>query len=177
MALRAQTSQPPVLIGAIASFLLVLSLSCLPAHATPPQPTPRTVPISAPEMLVRSIYTLPDPDFGVFQDARRRPGYFTPRIVERAVVMDRCYLEKYGITEPHFNMIVPGQDYDIGDLRIDLVRQNEADAEVRVRFNRFRQIGDPVELRYHLKAMPEGWRIDDILYAGTSMAAALSKPC
>ena len=175
--MRAQTSRPPVLIGAIASFLLVLSLSCLPAHATPPQPTPKTLPISAPEALVRSIYTLPDPDFGAYVNPARRPGYFTPRIVERAVVMDRCYLEKYGISEAHFDMIVPGQDYDIGDLRIDLVRQDEADAEVRVRFNRFRQINDPVELRYHLKAMPAGWRIDDIQYAGTSMVAALSKPC
>ena len=135
------------------------------------------MPISAPEGLVRQIYSLPDPDFGIFQDARRRPGYFTARIVKRAARMDRCYREKYGIAEPHFNMIVPGQDYDIADLRIDLVTQTAQQAEVRVRFNRFRQIDDPVELRYHLKARPEGWRIDDIVYGATSMAKALVEPC
>ena len=175
--MRAQMSLPPALAVAISSFALAMSLSCLSAHATPPQPTPKTLPISAPEALVRSIYTLPDPDFEAYTNPERRPDYYTPRIHALATQNQRCHVEKYGMEQADMSLIVPGQDYDISRLQITLVSMHKSNAEVRVRFNRFRQKVDPVELRYQLTNGQTGWRIDNVLYANTSMLEALSKPC
>ena len=175
--MRALTSPHPALASAIASFALALSLSCLPAHATPPQRPPATVPISAPEVLVRSIYTMPDPDFDAYTNPARRPDYYTPRIHGLATQNQRCHVEKYGMERADMSLIVPGQDYDIAGLQITLTSMDNSNAEVRVHFNQFRQKVDPVELRYLLINSQQGWRIDNVLFANTSMLAALSKPC
>ncbi|MCC6914301.1 MAG: hypothetical protein IT566_11410 [Rhodospirillaceae bacterium] len=147
--------------------------------ATPPERTPLVVPveISAPEALVRRIYTLPDPDVGAFIDPQRRPAFYTSRIHSRALRMERCYAKKYGMDFLDIDYIVPGNDYDITDLSFTLVNSTRRAATINVRFNRSAGAIDPISLFYHLKLTRGGWRIDDVAYEKETLAKSLSGKC
>ena len=161
---------------AVGHFVQILAASG--AMATPPMQTPEVFPLAAnaPEDVVRSIYTLPDPDFGVFAEPHRRPEVYTPRIVQLAARMDACYRAKYGMAELDFNFIVPGQDYDIRSVHVGLVRQTDTEAEVRVVLM---NPDMPVVIEYRLQRINEDWRVDDVLFFGgeTSMSKFLAGPC
>lgn len=158
--------------------LSALALTAPGVMATPPAPTPQVVPLAvlSAEDVVRRIYTLPDPDFGVFVDARRRPTVYTPRIVEMAARMDVCYQTKYGMTELDFDFIVPGQDYDIRSAHVTLVRQTDEAAEVQVVLM---NPDTPVAIDYRLRRIDGEWRVDDVLFFGgeASLAKTLAGPC
>lgn len=164
-------------------YLRMVSLILLPllagvSMATPPMRPPAVVPrVSiAPDEVVRRIYTLPDPDFGVFAEPRRRPEVYTPRIVQLAARMDACYRAKYGMAELDFNFIVPGQDYDIRSAHVGLVRQTDTEAEVRVVLM---NPDTPVAIEYRLQRINGDWRVDDVLFfdGETSMSKFLAGPC
>jgi len=131
-------------------------------------------PVHDPLQAVQRIYTLPDPDFGVFENPERRVDYYTPRIVALTAQQEACYKKKFGMDHLDFNYIVPGQDYDISDLRAKLLRKDGDDALVQVNFhNGF----SPIEMQFHLKNMKRGWLIDNVIYGESSLQQDLTHPC
>lgn len=150
-----------------------------PGNATPPERPPLVKPlhISEPEALMWRIYTLPNPDFGAFIDPERRPEFYSARIHKLAKRMERCYAKKYGMDFLDIDYIVPGNDYDIRNLSIELVKTQRKMAIVQVRFNRSGPIHDPIKLDYHLALTPNGWRIDNVRYEKNNLAKDLSGRC
>lgn len=112
-----------------------------------------------PEQLVRSIYTLPDPDFGAFLNPERRPLYYSSQIVWKAAKAEQCYFQKYTMSELEFDYITIGGDYDTSNLAITTQEENDDYAKIAVRFGADAFF---TELFYHLIATPDGWRIDDV---------------
>jgi hypothetical protein len=162
------------LIGALSVFLLAT-----PGNATPPERTPpvTSTPISEAEALMWRIYKLPDPDFGAFIDPERRPEFYSARIHNLAKRMERCYAKKYGMDFIDIDYIVPGNDYDIKDLSIEVTKSNRKTAVVQVRFNRSGPIHDPIQIDYYLEMTPNGWRIDNVQYEKHNLAKDLAGKC
>lgn len=158
--------------------LILLPLLAGVSMATPPMRPPAVTPrVSiAPDEVVRRIYTLPDPDFGVFAEPRRRSEVYTPRIVQLAARMDVCYRSKYGMENLDFNFIVSGQDYDIRSAHVGLVRQTDTEAEVRVVLM---NPDTPEVIKYRMQRIDGEWRVDDVLFFGgeVSLSKTLAGPC
>lgn len=158
--------------------LILLPLLAGVSMATPPMRPPAVAPrVSiAPDEVVRRIYTLPDPDFGLFAEAHRRSEVYTPRIVRLAAQMDACYRAKYDMAELDFNFIVPGQDYDIHSAHVRLVHQTDIEAEVRVVLM---NPDTPEVIKYRMQRIDGEWRVDDVLFFGgeVSLSKTLAGPC
>lgn len=149
------TIEPKAKVKIAASCFASVLLLCSLLAACAPKPSA----VSA-EQLVRSIYTLPDPDFRAFLDPARRPLYYSQRIVKKAAEAERCYKEKYAMPDLEFDYITIGGDYDMHNLVIALQKENKTAAQVKVTFGKDDYY---TELYYHLIATPAGWRIDDVI--------------
>lgn len=151
---------------------------CLPAQA---QDMPLSVapePARGPDEAVRRLYTLPDPDFAAFDDPARRPDHYTPKIVRRAGAMEACYRQKYGQDWMNFNFLVPGQDYDIRNVRVGTQSEGRRTAIVHVEFFNGDFDGDKqISLIYHMRKIDGRWLVDDVVYAGASFARVLTGSC
>lgn len=166
----------------IKPFMLVALLGaalCLPAQAQdaprPERPPPvEPAPALGPDDAVRQLYTLPDPDFAAFGDPARRPSHYTPRIVKRARAMEACYLKKYGQGWLDFNFLLPGQDYDLGEVRVRTEKESRTKAVVRVDVL---NSGAQMTLTHHLRKIDGRWLVDDLVFSGVSFAETLTRPC
>lgn len=139
--------------------ILMMSWSIVSAQATPPEKPPVIPFLLTAEGLLRSIYTLPDPDFQAFHDPKRRPLYYSQRIVALAEKSERCYLDKFAMPHNEFDYITIGGDYAMHNLSITTQREDKDVAQLKVSFGE----GDYfTELNYQLIATMEGWRINDV---------------
>lgn len=124
---------------------------------------------------VQKIYRLPDPDFSVFHDKQRRRQFYTPRIVRLIITKEACFRTKFKMDELDFNYIVPGQDYDIRELRLSLRELHESTAIVRVEYS---GPGTSGRLDYYFENDSGRWLIDDVIVApDDTLAKSLSAPC
>ncbi|MBB4303902.1 peptidoglycan hydrolase-like protein with peptidoglycan-binding domain [Rhodobium orientis] len=126
-----------------------------------------------PRALIADIYTLPDPDVGVWAK-NRRLWYFSDRILELVEAAEAAMKEKSGTEELDFNPIVPGQDYNITDLSISDPEIDGETATVTVRFtNTLGGESKTHELVYTLVTLDDSWLIDDIVTDGTALSDTL----
>jgi hypothetical protein len=144
------------------------------ALAVPPLSNP-VLAADHPLTLVQRVYRLPDPDFGVFYDKKRRRQFYTPRIVRLIAEKEACFKAKFKMDELDFNYIVPGQDYAIRSLTLSLLKQDEGSARVRVEFS-----GPDTKARldYHLENDAGRWLVDDVVIGpNDSLSKSLDGPC
>ncbi len=62
-----------------------------------------------------------------------------------------------------FDPIIDGQDYQIGNLKIDVVETDSSHATAAVSFLNFNKL---TNLKMQMLKEQDGWRIDDIIWAG-----------
>lgn len=127
-----------------------------------------------PLKFVEWIYRLPNPRFMIFEDGHIRPHYYTKRLVQLTAGRERCYKEEFHMDWLDFNYIVPGNDYDIKNLRIEKLWQDGDMAKILVMFD---SLGGKQRLEYLLRRENAGWMIDDIFMEGASLSQDLSLWC
>lgn len=128
-----------------------------------------------PLTLMQQIYRLPDPDFDVFYDKKRRRQFYTARIVRLIEKKEACFRQKFKMDELDFNYIVPGQDYKIHSLTLSLIAHDEGSARVRV------ELSGPdtkAGLDYRLENDAGRWLVDDVVIdADNTLSKSLDGPC
>lgn len=127
-----------------------------------------------PEAVLNTIYNLPTPNFGAFQDKFQRPDFYSARIHEAALKKEACYQKTWGMNNLDFDFIVPGQDYKIDRFDIVLLSEQGDDATANVHFE---NMGRTYDIRYSLVRTGGRWLIDDVSYDGRTLFEALSSPC
>ncbi|MCW2310018.1 peptidoglycan-binding protein [Rhodobium gokarnense] len=141
--------------------------------ADEPEAATADVTDDGPRALIADIYTLPDPDVGVWAK-NRRLWYFSDHMLELVEAAEAAMKEKNGSEELDFNPIVPGQDYNITDLSISEPKIDGDTATVTVKFtNTLGGDSKTHELVYTLVTLDDSWLIDDIVTDGTALSDTL----
>ena len=79
------------------------------------------------------------------------------------LILDDAEASKGEIGALDFDPIIDGQDYEITNLKIDVVEADLSHATAAVSFLNFKK---PTKLKMQLLKEKDGWRIDDIIWAG-----------
>tara|TARA_R110002110_G_scaffold387396_1_gene599253 strand:+ start:10287 stop:10790 length:504 start_codon:yes stop_codon:yes gene_type:complete len=128
-----------------------------------------------PLAVLKRIYVLPTPYFDAFHDREERPKFYTRRIHEQALRMEACFHERFKMEHLDYDYIVPGQDYNLSNLKITLVSRSGEEAAAKVTFA---SMGEGHEVTHTLRRVAGHWLIDDSAFAsGGSLFESLSRPC
>lgn len=125
--------------------------------------------------LIAEIYTLPDPDGGIWE-RDRRPWYFTVKLLDLVDAAERGYKRRHQLDELDFNPVVPGQDYKLSDLKIGDPQRDGDHVRVAVAFTN--TLGDEIkkhELVYSLTREDDAWMIDEIVTDGEPLTKQLTE--
>jgi len=156
-------------------FLFLLCTAC--SHSNMMANVTGSYPVfHDPLKFVEWIYTLPNPRFMIFENGRIRPKYYTARMVKLTAGRERCYKEEFHMDWLDFNYIVPGNDYNITNLYIEKLWQEDNMAKTLIMFD---NLGEAQRLEYLLRRedKDKGWMIDDIFTASGSLSHDLSLWC
>ncbi|MDX5594426.1 peptidoglycan-binding domain-containing protein [Pseudovibrio sp. SPO723] len=112
-----------------------------------------------PDEMLATIYGEEEPKTEVFDEPLRK-SWFTPRVLNLIAYAEQRGDLLYGAPGLFFNPIVPGNDIQISNLRLTPAQIDGDTAVVEVFFQNF---DSRYALRYELKKLPFGWRINDIV--------------